>query len=289
MTRGLSTVRLSGTTAEISTDDPHVNAPNAPARLAGYRRLIWIALTVLGLVPWLVYLVASPIAIDAHAYFVGDYGGSWGTADAFVYSPAFSQAVEPLRWFGWDTFRVTWRALEVAALALLAGPLTGALLFVKPVALEVDLGNINLLVGAAIVAGFRFPAAWAFILLTKVTPGVGLLWFAVRREWRNLGTALGATAVLAVVSFAYAPSEWIAWVGGVANPGAGPDPIITAPLWLRLVVAGALVTWGALTERRWTVLVGSFLALPSIGLVALAMLVGLWRLREPRPGHAERT
>ena len=43
----------------------------------------------------------------------------------------------------------------------------------------------------AIVLGFRWPFTWAFVLLTKVTPGVGLLWFAVRREWRSLAIALG--------------------------------------------------------------------------------------------------
>ena len=49
----------------------------------------------------------------------------------------------------------------------------------------------------AIVWGFRHPWTWSFVLLTKVTPAVGLLWFVVRREWRNLGIALGASAVLA--------------------------------------------------------------------------------------------
>ena len=46
-------------------------------------------------------------------------------------------------------------------------------------------GNIHLLLGAVIVAGFRWPWLWALPLLTKVTPGVGLLWFALRREWRT--------------------------------------------------------------------------------------------------------
>ncbi len=44
---------------------------------------------------------------------------------------------------------------------------------------------------AAIALGFRYPATWAFVLLAKVTPGIGLLWFLVRREWRNLAIALG--------------------------------------------------------------------------------------------------
>ena len=60
----------------------------------------------------------------------------------------------------------------------------------------------------AIVLGMRWPAAWAFILLTKISPGVGLLWFAVRREWRNLAIALGVTSAIAAVSFVLAPNLW---------------------------------------------------------------------------------
>jgi hypothetical protein len=59
--------------------------------------------------------------------------------------------------------------------------------------MELAGGNIEILIAVAIVVGFRWPAAWSFVLLTKVTPGVGLLWFAVRREWNQLATALVAT------------------------------------------------------------------------------------------------
>ena len=47
------------------------------------------------------------------------------------------------------------------------------LLALPPVALELYHGNIHLWIAAAIVLGFRYPWTWAFVLLTKVTPGVG--------------------------------------------------------------------------------------------------------------------
>ena len=53
-------------------------------------------------------------------------------------------------------------------------------------------------IAAAIVIGFRWPAAWSLVLLTKITPGIGLLWFAVRREWRSLAIALGAVIMIVV-------------------------------------------------------------------------------------------
>lgn len=248
-------------------------------RASRRQRLLVLGLTGLGLVPWLVYIAAAPVALDAHAYFVGQYGQLGGT-DAYLYSPAFSQAIEPLRWIGFDGFRTVWRGLSVAALTAMAGPLAGPLIFVRPVALEVNLGNVHLLLAAAIVAGFRWPAAWSFVLLTKITPGVGLVWFAVRREWRQLAIALGATGAIAVVSFALDPGAWFAWANVLASPGqADAELLVTAPLWLRLPAAAALVAWGARSDRRWTVLAGAVLALPAVWLAASAMLVGLVRSR----------
>ena len=52
---------------------------------------------------------------------------------------------------------------------------------------------------------------WAFVILTKVTPGIGLLWFVVRREWRNLGIALAATAIVAGGSALTMPLAWQQW------------------------------------------------------------------------------
>ena len=245
----------------------------APPVRTGRVGIVLFGLTVLGLVPWLAYITAFPIAVDAHAYFLGEYGPAWGTTDAYVYSPAFSQAIEPLRWLGWDGFRTVWRGLELAALAVFAGPFTGPLLFVRPVALEVNVGNIHLLMAAAIVGGFRWPALWAFVLLTKVTPGIGILWFVFRREYRKAAIALGATAAIVCVSFVIAPGDWFAWMRTLAVPSEAPEPFITASLWMRLAAAVALLWWGR--ERRWTVLAAAFLALPSIGGVAVAMLVGV--------------
>lgn len=247
------------------------------------RRVVALTLTILGVVAWLPFIlwpVTFDTATDAHAYFVGDYGVGWGGADSFVYSPAFDQLVEPLRWMGWDGFRTTWRLLEVGSLALMAGPLTALGLFVRPIAVEVNIGNIHLMLGLAVLAGFRWPWMWSFVLLTKVTPGIGLLWFVMRREWRELGIALGATAAIAAVSFVLAPADWFAWLGILrAPPVAAAAPILTAPLGLRLILAAALVAWGARRGERWTVLVAAFLALPSVWETALAMLVGLWALR----------
>ncbi len=108
-----------------------------------------------------------------------------------------------------------------------------------PAILELINGNIHLLLAAAIALGFRYPWTWSFVLLTKITPGIGLVWFGVRREWRQLGIALGATAAIAAVSFAIAPWMWQEWIDLlVAEAGKPAAPkAIPIPLTLRLPIA----------------------------------------------------
>ena len=134
-----------------------------------------------------------------------------------------------------------------------------------------------MLLGAAIVAGFRWPALWALPLLTKVSPGVGLLWFALRREWRNLAIAIGATVAISGVSFVVAPDLWFQWVRVLTEAAKAPDWvfIIPIPFWIRAIAAVAIVSWGALTDRSWTVPVASMLALPILWVNGLSMLVAV--------------
>jgi hypothetical protein len=143
------------------------------------------------------------------------------------------------------------------------------------VASEVNAANVNLILVGAILAGFRWPAAWAIPLLTKPTLGVGLVWFVARREWRSLGIALGVTAAISAISFAVAPGQWRDWfdlLGGYRLPGSDIYPWT---IWERLPIAIPLVIWGARTNRRWTVVVAAVIAMPRLYFMTPAMLVGL--------------
>ena len=207
---------------------------------------------------------------------------NWTTTGAYVYSPAFLQLMAPLTNLPWIWFMALWTGLLLAAVRFLTGPrlfIVGALL----ATLELAGGNISLLLASAMVIGFRWPAAWAFVLLTKVTPGVGLLWFAVRREWRHLGIALGATALIVLMSVVTLPHAWAEWLAVLVNI-AGRDgtwAAVPIPLLVRLPFAIALIVWGALTNRRWTVPVGSMVALPALWYGGLTMLLAVIVLRDP--------
>jgi hypothetical protein len=222
---------------------------------------------------------------DAYCYwqatFADPYARSdWNDPIAYVYSPAFLQLLAPLKILPWQAFMAAWCAILILAVRFLTGPrlLAAGLLF-PFAAMEVAGGNVSLLLAVAIVLGFRWPAAWSIVLLTKITPGIGLLWFTVRREWRSLAIALGATAAIALVSFVLLPDQWRSWIDVVIRNAlagkSGTWASVPIPLWIRLPFAIALVVWGARTDRRWTVPVAAMIALPAVWYGGLSMLLAV--------------
>jgi hypothetical protein len=205
----------------------------------------------------------------------------WTSPVAYVYSPAFLQVIGPLRALSWPAFVAVWTALLLGAVTFLTG-IRLLWLGVLVAAAELYGGNISLFLAVAIVLGFRWPAMWAFVILTKVTPGIGLLWFVVRREWRQLGIALGATAAIVAVSFVVMPGAWIEWMQVLVRI-AGRDgtwAAVPIPFIARLPFAIAIIVWGARTNRRWTVPVAGMLALPALWYGGLSMLLAVIVLRE---------
>jgi hypothetical protein len=227
-------------------------------------------------------------AQDARSYYGLDlsnlYEGrtNWNTIGAYPYSPAFAQLVWPLDRLPWPAFVAAWTAILIGAVYLLTGP-DLLLLGLAVGAMEIAGGNISLLLTLAIVAGFRRPWAWSFVLLTKIIPGVGLLWFVLRREWRHLAIALGATAAVVAVSFLLVPRAWSDWVALLlANTGKGGTwAAVPVPLWIRGPIGLALLVWGAPRNQRWVVPVAAMLALPALWYGSLSMLLGVIPLTTP--------
>jgi hypothetical protein len=253
--------------------------------------------------PWWAGLTLAIVAWALVTWFSEPWGRLWGTGQdarcywqaslanpylhsdwndpiAYVYSPAFLQLVSPITALPWQAFMAVWTALLLAAVRFLTGPrlLLAGLLF-PFAAMEVAGGNVSLLLAAAIVLGFRWPWTWSIVLLTKITPGIGLLWFAVRREWRALAIALGATVLIAAVSSVVAPQQWRDWVDVVvrnlASGKSGTWASVPIPLWVRGPIAVAVVVWGARTDRAWTVPVASMLALPALWYGGISMLLAV--------------
>jgi hypothetical protein len=266
-----------------------------------YRRAIRDGLVVAGLVylAWRFLVLASQdghVGADAWAYWLVDPSAPYalpnGLYGAFLYPPPAVRLFAPAALLSWPQFWLVWTGILVATAIWLGGRRWLWVLAFPPVALELYYGNVNLLIAAAIALGFRYPAAWSFVLLTKVTPGIGLLWFAVRREWRSLAVALGVTAVIVAVSLAIDLPLWSQWIDAVRrDSGADLGDLLAIPLWIRLPVATAVVVWGARTDRSWTVPVASTLAMPVLWIAVFSVLGAVIAIERPqlRPGAGIRS
>ena len=301
MTEGTATGTVAATAAASPAATPGVGGrfeervERAIRRLGRARlRAIRHALTIVGILS-LPYIIVtnqakSMFGFDAYAYWAIDLGDLYGrslgnTSDlgAFRYTPVFGQVFAPAHALPWELFLGIWCLAMAAALVWFGGRSTILLLAFPPVPLELYHGNIHLFMAVAIVVGFRFPMAWAFLLLSKVTPGIGVLWFAFRREWRSFGIAVGGTAAITAVSFALAPNLWSDYVRTMVD-NLGYDPghpyPVPIPLPIRTAAAALIVWYAARTDRRWLVPAAAVLALPIIwfhGLAVLLAMIPLWR------------
>ena len=265
------------------------------ATLRRNRRLIDVALRGAFLVVLVLFTIFRPTgAGDAHAYWSVDldnpYARPVATQDAFTYPPPAALAFAALGRLPWEVFQAGWTLLIGLALLWLTGPWALAFLVLPVVASDLYLGNIHVLLGAAIVASFRWPGLWAIPLLTKPSCGVGLLWFAARGEWRRLAIAIGTTAAVVALSFLLVPDLWPKWFDYVLGTGVSPNVgsawYVPLPLLLRLPAGALLVVWGARTDRAWTVPAAAMLGLPVLWLVGLAMLAAAFAVTRWGPLHA---
>jgi hypothetical protein len=248
--------------------------------------IVFVGLRLFAIEPW-------ADSVDAYAYWTTRDGAFYdeattGRIGSYLYSPAFAQLLTPLVLLPLPVFTAVWTAINLAALWWLLGRLALPSLLFLPIPFEIISGNVHLLYAVAIVIGFRYAAAWALMLLTKVTPGIGVLWFLVRLEWRAFAVAMGTTVAIAILSFGLDGLAWETWIGLLRNDAtnAGQATFETVgwylpiPLLPRLVVAAALVVAAGLTDRRWLVPFAVVAALPVVWLNGLAVLtaaVPLWR------------
>jgi len=259
-------------------------------RLSGFRRFAWVGVPAFALVATI--FVGARVAgiypwvdqtFDMWAYWSTrtglDYAAAVpGQTGHYIYSPAFAHLLAPLVGLPWPVFAGIWTAILAVALWWLTGRWALVAVLAPTVALSIGIGQIDFLMAAAIVVGFRWPAAWALLILTKVTPGIGLLWFAARREWRSLAIALAATAAVAGLSAMIDPAAWRGWISMLLRMHFPSSEVLTylpVPLWIRLPMVAAIVIWGARTNRPWTLPIAAMLALPTVWLNSPSILIAI--------------
>ena len=272
---------------------PAARRPDLAALAARYARPVRDGLILIGVARALVYYVVQGIhpwefaGIDARAYWGVDLAHPYlrstvGELSSYLYAPAFAQLLAPFSALPFWAFFALWTAVSVALLVWLVRPWPWAVpMLILPISYELFVGNIHLMLAAALVVGLRTPVVWALPVLTKITPGVGALWLLARARWRSFAIAAGTTLAIVAVSALLSPSAWSDWIAFLlASPGR------TELLPERIVLAVVLVVFGARTDRAWLVPVAAWLALPVIWINSWVILLAVIRLREPRFSEA---
>jgi Glycosyltransferase family 87 len=224
---------------------------------------------------------ANDYWVAAHHVATGEplYAAAYGTYLAYSYPPVFAQLLSPLSALPPAAFVWLWRIVELAALRVAVGSWTRAgiaLLVFPPTILEIETGNVHLVMAAVCALAMRgtsLPIAPAGLLKFASAPlaPIGFL-----RDRRGFLTGALVAGVVLLASVALAPRAWsdyLAFLGSNELPNVPAVALTIIPLPVRLVIAAAL----GLAAVRFTRLapVGVLLAYPVVWATSLSTLVAV--------------
>lgn len=264
-------------------------------RLRAVNHGIWVlGLIVAGLS--VLWVASGATGLDSHAYYAAWHHHLYSAApeqrDAYLYSPVFAELLWPATLLSWPLFCAFWAAIVLGIYTWLLKPLP--LKWRIPLLLactnDIVAGNVWSIFALVYVFGFTYPATWAFPLLTKVTPGVGVVWFLTRREWRKLLVLVAVVLLAAGTSMAFGLDLWRDWIRLLLHPeayrapGGSFHPIFypRTPILLaaEIPIAIGILVYAAKSEKRWLVPVAMVFASPMFTSNALLVLAAIPRLRQ---------
>lgn len=198
---------------------------------------------------------------------VGDLVRAGGNpyASGFVYSPPIALVFAAISWMPIPVVSALVLGAEILALRYIVGSWLGVGLagWFPLLAFELPLGNLNLVLGACIVAAVR-GHGWAGITggLIKLSPVLAI------RDWR--GAAWGLVIALLVTL------PWlIFWPGWIRNLLAAlPAGGVGGPMIPVLFAVRAVIAVGLLIIRRpWATALACVLAIPAFHYQTLLLLI----------------
>ena len=207
---------------------------------------------------------------------------------AYHYPPPLAQALAPFTLFiSALVYVVVYRALLLLTTWDLAGRRMLwmlALIAFLPVAIELRFENVDLFMALAIVLGLgRWPWAFAVMAVIKVSPGLGVVYLALRRRWRDAAIAAAVGLAIVAVSFALDPGLWREFLDSVVGrAGVSGNSLIPVRYVVRAVIGFGLVVAGGLIGRRngeLLLVAGVTAANPNLtlaGFSVLAAAVPVW-------------
>ena len=120
-------------------------------------------------------------------------------------------------------FTAMWTVLLMGCLYWLAGRdiwIMLALIAFPPVAVELWFRNIHLVLAVLVVLGIRrWSGFYAIGAAIKFAPGLGIVYLAVRRRWREAAAGLAVGLAILVVSVLLNPAAWAQFVDITTDSG----------------------------------------------------------------------
>ena len=220
----------------------------------------------------------------AHGMPLYDAAASPGTPYAYFYPPPLAQFLAPLTTVMSGTVYISvYTALLLLALWWLAGRdvLTAlALIAYLPVAVELSLRNIHLLIAVLLVLAIR-RAPWLFAIgaAIKLAPGIGVIYLVARARWRDALTTCALGAAILVASVLLAPEAWRQFIliVGAGNVGSQAG-ILPVPYLARAIVAAVLAFIAGRLDPRYgepLLVVAVTIGNPSFWVTGLSLLVAI--------------
>jgi hypothetical protein len=159
-----------------------------------------------------------------------------------------------------------------------------ALLAFVPVAVAVRIENVEIFIAAGIVYGLRrWPWLFSILALIKVSPGLGIVYLAMRRRWRDFALSVLVGAVIAGLSLALAPDLWRSSLEAITGRTSMiGNSLIPVPYAVRATAGFVLtIVAGLLGRRKGELLLVAAITIANPGLslqgfAVLAAAIPIW-------------
>jgi len=207
---------------------------------------------------------------------------------AYHYPPPLAQVLGPITLMvPAVAYAAIYRGLMLLALWQLAGrsmlKMLALLAFI-PVAYALRIENVEIFMAIGVVLGLRkWPWLFTIGALIKVSPGLGLVYLALRRRWRDFWIAAGVGAAIVGLSFALAPDLWRAWLDAITGRADMVGNSLVPVSYSVRAIAGFVLTIvaGLLGRRTGELLlvVAITIANPGLslqGFAVLAAAIPIW-------------
>ena len=231
------------------------------------------------------WLAGQRLAAGLPVYVTGDAAF---VPYAYHYPPPLVQVLAPLTLVVPPlAYLVVYRVVELLVTWGLAGrrmlPMLALVVFV-PVAVELRFENVHLLVALGIVVGLRrWPWLFAVGAVVKLSPGLGVLYLALRRRWRDAFVASLIGLAITGISWVMSADLWRAWLDSVlGRADIVGNSLLPVPYLARAAAGVTLAVVGGLIGRRTGELLlvaGITVANPGLamnGLAVFAAAVPIW-------------